>query len=57
MKCIKGLCWAYFRSSAVTLRWNLDFSSLMTEESISSPFANSIFPRCKIAAITLKIAS
>lgn len=47
----------YLSSSAVTLRWNLDFSSLITEESTSAPFANSIFPRCKMAATTPKIAS
>lgn len=47
----------YLRSSAVMLRWNLDFSFLMTEESTSSPFANSTFPICKTAATTLKIAT
>ena len=48
---------SYLSSSAVILRWNLDFSSLITEESASAPFANSIFPRCKMAATTPKIAS
>lgn len=48
---------AYLSNSAVVLRWNLDFSSFMTEESTSSPFANSTFPRCRIAATTIKIAS
>jgi hypothetical protein len=33
------------RSSAVILRWNLDFSSLMTEESISFPLEKLILPR------------
>lgn len=45
------------RSSAVILRWNLAGSSFGTDESTSVPLANSIFPRWRIAATTLKIAS
>lgn len=48
---------SYMRSSAVILRWNLALSSFGTDESISFPLANSIFPRWSIAATTLKIAS
>lgn len=33
------------KSSAVVLRWNQDFSSFGTDESISFPLANSMFPR------------
>ena len=45
------------RSSAVIWRWNLDCSSSRTDESVSSDFANLMFPRWRIAATTLKIAS
>ena len=48
---------AYMRSSAVVWRWNLDSSSSRTDESVSSDFANLMFPRWRIAATTLKIAS
>lgn len=33
------------RSSAVIWRWNLDSSSSKTDESVSSDFANLMFPR------------
>lgn len=48
---------AYMKSSAAVWRWNWDFSSLGIDESISSPFENSMLPRCKIAATTRNIAS
>lgn len=48
---------SHMKSSAAVSRWNQDFSSLGKDESTSFPFLNSMFPRCKIAATTLKIAS
>jgi hypothetical protein len=45
------------KSSAAVIRWNQDFSSLGMDESVSFPFANSMFPRCRIAATTRNIAS
>lgn len=45
------------KSSAAVLRWNLDLSSLGAEESGSLPSPNSIFPKWRIAATTLNIAS
>ena len=45
------------KSSAAVLRWNRDFSSLGTEESASLPSENSTFPKWRIAATTLNIAS
>lgn len=47
----------YMNSSAAVLKWNKDFSSLGTDESISFPFENSMLPRWRIAATTLNIAS
>jgi len=47
----------YIRSSAVVSRWNLESLSARTDESVSSDFSNLMFPRWRIAAITLKIAS
>ena len=47
----------HMKSSAAVRRWNQDFSSLGTDESISCPFVNSMLPRCKIAATTRNIAS
>lgn len=47
----------YLSNSAVVLRWNIDLSSLITEESISFPLENSILPKWRIAATTLNIAS
>jgi hypothetical protein len=48
----------YIRSSAVVSRWNLESLSARTDESVSSSdFSNLMFPRWRIAAITLKIAS
>lgn len=44
-------------SSDVILRWNVDCSSFRDDESASSPLENSIFPRWRMAATTLKIAS
>lgn len=49
--------YSYMRSSAAIWRWNLDLSSFRIDESISFPLANSTFPRWRIAATTLKIAS
>lgn len=34
----------YIKRSDAVFRWYLDFSSLRTDESISFPFAKSIFP-------------
>jgi succinylglutamate desuccinylase len=48
---------AYIKSSAAVLRWNLDLSSFITDESTSLPFAKLIFPRCSTAATTRNIAS
>jgi hypothetical protein len=48
---------AYIRSSAVVWRWNFESSSARTDESVSSDFSNLMFPRWRIAATTLKIAS
>lgn len=48
---------AHMKSSAAVFKWNLDFSSLGSEESGSLPFENSILPRWRIAATTLNIAS
>lgn len=48
---------SYMRSPETILRWNLDLSSFITDESISFPLAKSILPRWRIAATTLKIAS
>ena len=47
----------HLRSSAVIWRWKLDASSAKTDESDSSDFVNLMFPRCRIAATILKIAS
>lgn len=48
---------AYINSSAAVLRWNQEFSSLGSEESVSFPFLNSMFPKWSIAATTRKIDS
>ena len=45
------------KSSAAVLRWNWDFSSLGAEESSSFPSPNSMFPKWRMAATTLNIAS
>jgi hypothetical protein len=49
--------YTYISSSATVLRWTIDFSSLNLEESISFPLEKLMFPRWRIAATTLKIAS
>lgn len=45
----------YIRSSAVVWRWNTEASSARTDESSSD--LNLTFPRWRIAATSLKIAS
>lgn len=56
-ECLSMKLLSYMKSSAAVLRWNQDFSSLGMDESVSFPFANSTFPRCRIAATTRNIAS
>uniref|UniRef100_A0A7C9DQU1 Uncharacterized protein n=1 Tax=Opuntia streptacantha TaxID=393608 RepID=A0A7C9DQU1_OPUST len=36
---------SHMKSSAAVCRWNWDFSSLGSDESISLPFLNSMFPK------------
>jgi len=48
---------AYIKSSAAALRWNLAFSSFITDESTSLPFTKLMFPRWSTAATARNVAS
>lgn len=48
---------AYIKSSDAVLKWNQDLSSSGSDESVSMPLTNSMFPKWRVAATTRKIAS